>query len=408
MGFKRTLVDIPELVGRLRDEKARQKDVLASQLDVKMNFEGVMVVGESGPVEREEIYLHAGEHKFGVMEQAHGQVALKMGIPKTYYDRMKGGATTDKALLCNNVNHWLKRESKKKRLIRTIDGQVRAFLGSRYRPVSHLDLVTQAVMVVTGQEDQSVIKDQPWAQGARCFSWMLNPMNLDVSFVNPRISVDLNNLDKGVDLSDVDPEDIKDVGHGGHAWLNKGGDGHGRVFPAVRIRNSETGHGGLYVTGGLYEQICDNTAHFGSEMSQIHMGRELTEAELWSPDTNRRINEVIFGKVRDVMRNAFQPELLLAWAKRFKGLEDVQVHDVKDAVEHLVEISGMNEGVRDDILAAYHAMTPARNNLFDVQRAVTGAAHAQRENRPDTAASLEDLGGLIIEKGAKILVGVGK
>lgn len=419
--MKRVLKDIPELVERLREERARQKDYLPTQGSMSFQVEEVPMVDKDGKAGWKPTVKLVGAAQglaLDIMEQAHSQVANKQDIPFRYYKRMLTGGRLELDLLCQNVNHWLSVQVKKKRLIRTIDGQVRAFLGSRYRIISHLDLVTQAVMVVTGQEKADTLQDQPWAKGARCFSWALSPMNLDVSFVNPAITVDLNNLAAGYTIHDTQHQ--KDNGGGGTGFLyaghgtvessnpRQGGwfmkpEGGSQVMPAVRIRNSETGHGGLTVTAGLYEAICDNTSHLGTQLAQVHLGGELDEKVLWSADTNDRMNQVIMAKVRDVVRSAFNPDELLKWAKRFKGLETVQVEDLKETVANLVTLGGLNEGVRDDILAAYHGMTQARGNLFDVQRGVTAAAHGLREGAPDVAASLEDLGGTIIEQGAKVL-----
>lgn len=397
----RRLLDIPELVVRLRDEKSRQKDLLVTQQNVKAVVADQPSVNASGdPVVRQEVVLAVEGHgEVALLEQAHGQVAGKLDIPARYYNRMKDGSAGDKLLAAMNVNHWLSKEPKKRRLVRLQDGVVRAWLGSRYRPISHLDVLTQAVMVVTGQEKEPGVN----AVGARCYGWHLSPSRLDVSFVNPCMAVDLADLSKGVLTAGEDGFKAPE-GPSGHGWL-RGVIGDGGLFPAVRIRNSETGHGGLEVTGGLYEAICDNTAHLGVQMAQVHLGAELTGGKglTWSEDTNRRMNEVIFSKVRDVVRTAFSPEALLSWSKRFKGLEQVELADVKEATAKLVSLAGLTEDVRDDILAAYYAGTQARANLFDLQRAVTGAAHLVREKDALKAAALEDLGGLVVAHGAKVL-----
>jgi hypothetical protein len=218
-----------------------------------------------------------------------------------------------------------------------------------------------------------------------------------VEFVNPGISVDLDHLESGVQLQaqGEEPE-----GPEGHGWL-KGGRGEGGsplLFPTCRIRNSETGHGGLSVEAGLYEKICDNTAHLGFQLSQVHLGGVLDEADLWSSETLRKMNLVIFAKVQDILRSVFNPERLLESARRFKGLEAIEVQAVPTA-ERIVKLNGLTEDVRDEILAAYYSMTKARPNLFDIQRAVTGAAHAFREEAPELSSKLEDIGGALIEKG---------
>lgn len=390
----RTLKDIPQLIELLKKEKARETDFLAKQEDMGMSWSAVP--GDAPMVK-------AKGKTWGLMEQAHRQVAEKAGIPQGYYFRMM---KEEPRLLTENVNTWWKHEGGKRRLVRCVDDQFRAFLSDRYRPISHLDVVTTAVQVVTGQGAAGSAK---WAEGARCFSWAMSPMKLDVEFVNPRIAVDLNALDKGFRVSDEESID-------GHGWVRPQGQGPRRgmygppkdgeplwVFPSCRLRNSETGHGGLTVDAGIYEAICDNTCHLGVSMNQVHLGKELEESDLWSQDTLKKINVVVFAKVQDIFRQVFDPAKLLVMARRFKGLEDIEV-DAREAADQVVKLNGLTEDIRDEILAAYHAMTAGRPNLFDFQRGVTGAAHAVRAEQPEVAGQLEDIGGRIIMEGMKVLV----
>jgi hypothetical protein len=385
----RVFKDIPELVEKLRAEKARQKDFISTQgnIQAKATSEGLVF----------DINRPKDGGLFGAMDQAHQQVAAKLEIPYTYYQRMlnpmKGKDDPSLDLLAENINHWLARHATKKRLVRTVDNQFRAFLSSRYRPINHLDLVTSAVQVITGQEPGD--EDKPWAKGARAFDYMMDPKHLDVGFINPCIQVDLNALDKGVVITD--PKTIPDD------WMKGGRNAGGMCNPIARIRNSETGHGGLYANMGTFEGACLNGTIFGASFTQIHLGKELEDGDLWSPDTIRRINEVVFAKVRDVFRNAFDPEAFLNHCKQFKGLELIKVDSVPDTVDTIVEINGMNEDVRDEILNAYYEITQRRQNLFDVQRAVTASAHAFREADPNKAIALEEYGGRMVEEGEAAL-----
>lgn len=401
MTKNRILQDIPELVVRLRAEKARERDLLVPQGAIEAEVAEFAGEGETGP--SLSVITAKGTEKFLIMPQVHGQLAGKQDIPKKYYDRMAMGDAKDQALWAANLNHWLHKEPKKRRFIRLVDDQVRGFLGTRYRPISHLDLLTSIVQVISGQ-----INEGPgWAKGARCFNWKLDPMKMDVEFVNPLITLDLDNLDKGVQFHE--PKDVPQ-NDDGHMWLRpegqQGGPGGGHlVMPTMRVRNSETGFGLMTLNGGLYEAICANTSHVGIGMSQIHVGKELTEGDIWSADTLRKISEVIFAKVIDLTRSMFEPGQLLKVAMKFKGLETEEV-DAKEAANLVMELPGMNEGVRDEILEAYYSHTKHRDNMFDFQRAVTGAAHAFRADKPEVATALEELGGAIIEKGKKALVKV--
>src|SRR3972149_4135595 len=60
---------------------------------------------------------------------AHGQLAEKVQIPQKYYSRMLD--TKNFGLLADNVNTWLPSEDK--RMIRILDGNIRAILSDRYR-----------------------------------------------------------------------------------------------------------------------------------------------------------------------------------------------------------------------------------------------------------------------------------
>src|SRR5262245_14401480 len=68
---------------------------------------------------------------------AHGQLSQHLGIPKAYYDRMRA---EQPALLAGNVNTWFKADATNKRMLRTLDGQVRAVLSPKYRPLDNFDL----------------------------------------------------------------------------------------------------------------------------------------------------------------------------------------------------------------------------------------------------------------------------
>jgi hypothetical protein len=306
-------------------------------------------------------------------------------------------------LLVTNLNYWRNTQvgQGKKHLIRLIDDHVRAVLSDRYRPISHLDVLTTAIQTITGQ-DGAAGAEKPHARGAVCFGWDISPTKLSVALMNPSMQVDLKHPEKGVQHNPAGKYDADAPNHG---WVCAGGKDGGShwVFPAAFINNSETGHGGLNIEVGLYEAICDNTARIGTNLAQRHLGRQLDETlEYVSAETFRKENVLIFAKVADVVRNAFDPELLTANVMKMAGLAKVEV-DVKEAVNAIVELPGMTDGVRDDIFAAYKPLGE-RDTLLDVQRAVTAAAHAVREQAPDKAIALEELGGAIIQKGRAALV----
>src|SRR5258706_8172745 len=65
---------------------------------------------------------------------AHEQIGAYLGIPAPYYRKMLSNAPE---LLAANVNEWLSRSKEDRRMIRTLDGSVRAFLSDRYQRIDN-------------------------------------------------------------------------------------------------------------------------------------------------------------------------------------------------------------------------------------------------------------------------------
>ena len=71
----------------------------------------------------------------------HDQLGGKLGIPNTYYDKMRNESPE---LLMQNVNHWLHRDPEP-RMVRTLDNKARAFLSNKFRTLDNYDML-QAVL----------------------------------------------------------------------------------------------------------------------------------------------------------------------------------------------------------------------------------------------------------------------
>ena len=385
---ERKVVDIPELVAVLRDQQARTEDLIAGRSEIGADC-------------GHELMLHVGPRVYGIQEQVHTQLAAKTGIPKSYYDRMLEQA---RPLLTDNINHWLQHKDAEKRyLVRTIDNEVRALLSNRYRPISHLDLLTIGVQVITGQ-DGDAGTEKPWARGARCLNWQLSPTNLDVRLFNPNIHVDLNNIDRGVTTDETTQEETVDRIFRRGLANDRTDWGNAVVYPSALIRNSETGHGMIHIEPGLMEGLCTNFNWYGKSLQQRHLGRSLDMEDDLSSETYRKMNAVIFSKAADILRGVFDPQRFLETCKRFKGLQDVEIN-LKEAVDNIVGLPGMTEDLRDDILSKYGAYKAnggrKHDNLFDLNRAVTEVAQSVTDQ--DRALALEQLGGEFIERGVQVI-----
>jgi hypothetical protein len=391
--MKRKLQDIPELAMQLKVMRERFWDRIVPQGRMKAVVDGESVVMR--------IDKNGDTGSYGIMGHVHDQLSAKeFKVGGRYYGRLQKEAPE---LLCTNLNYWLSKESGVNRLVRFDGTDIRAFLSNRYRPLDNLDILTQAVLVIGGKDGASG-DEMPWARGAVCFGWNISPTNMNVLLANPKMVVDLNHLDRGVQEGVFDFSAWKD---GDHDWLRPKTDGNGGshlVCPSARLKNSETGHGGLGVFMGGLEAVCSNTAWMGLDFAQVHLGKELQESDTDGTDTIRKMNELIYSRVADAVRAVFEPEAFLAHCKKFAGLKEQPLSDVKDAVDRIVRLPGMTEDLRDEILASYRPLDDGNETVFDLQRAVTHAAHAFREKDTDKAFALEELGGRIIEKGLQAIL----
>ena len=99
-----------------------------------------------------EVDLAGHPEAFPLRDTGHQQLAERLEIPKTYYDRMREEAPF---LLEENVRTWLGR-SEKQFLVRTLDGQARAILSDRYRVLDNDDLANAALPVLVENDFEIV------------------------------------------------------------------------------------------------------------------------------------------------------------------------------------------------------------------------------------------------------------
>ena len=88
--------------------------------------------------------LDSNTYDFQIGELAHQQIASRLNIPYRYYQKMQNEAPD---LLDQNVNRWLN-QNPERRMIRVLDGKVRAFLSDRYRRLDNLELCAAVLPVI--------------------------------------------------------------------------------------------------------------------------------------------------------------------------------------------------------------------------------------------------------------------
>ena len=288
---------------------------------------------------------------FTVGETAHQQIATRLNIPFRYYKKMQEEAPD---LLDWNVNTWLGKNPER-RMIRVLDGNVRAFLSDRYRRLDNLELCA-AVLPVINEMKNSVIE-----------SCEVTPTHLYLKVVNRRLKAE-------VKVGDV-------------------------VQAGFVVSNSEVGLGSLRVEPLVFRLICKNGL-ICKDMAQkkYHVGRQVNTSydsayELYSEETLAQDDKTFFLKVQDIVRSAVdEARFMLTVDKMRKATQIPFKHAPVKAVELLADKFQLTENERGDILR--QLFMGADNSRYGLVNAVTAASKIAKSY--ERATDLERIGGEIL------------
>lgn len=309
----------------------------------------------------------AGQNAYAVNEIAHDQIGEHTKIPATYYDRMRIEAPE---LLCNNVNTWFQKFPAP-RMVRTLDGNVRAFLSDKFNPDMENEDLAEAVLPV------------------------LFDLNLDV------MSCEVT--DRRLYIKAVDKKVSRELAKTG-ARFGDGGHTIVRVAsPAITISNSEVGLGALSITGGIYDGFCSNLATFGERsMRRAHIGGKHTIAEgelvaMLSDKSKRLNNAALWSTVRDVVRGIFDQTMFNALVDKVEATQEAKIVAPADELPKVVEVysrrAGLNETEGRGVLR--HLIEGGDFSKFGLYNAVTRMS--QDVASYDRATELERIGAQVIE-----------
>ncbi len=131
---------IQNLYGELERQRAARKDLIADTRSITVNsVNGLSMLT---------VATDSDKLSYRISEIAHRQIADRLGIPYKYYERMR---QENPALLDSNINSWLN-TTPEKRMLRTLDGKLRAFLSDRYRRLDNLELVDHVLPVIAAMK----------------------------------------------------------------------------------------------------------------------------------------------------------------------------------------------------------------------------------------------------------------
>jgi len=338
----RTLND---LASELQRQLATKRDVLVPSPQLQHSTsegETVLTVPETH-----------GVTAYPMLPLARRQLADKLHIPVTYFERMR---EEQPALLDQNVNTWLGHDPER-RMLRVLDGHVRAVLSERYRRLDNYDLA------------ESVLPILQQLPGMRFESVELTETRMYLKCVSSRIEFE------------VAPGDIVQAG--------------------LVVSNSEVGEGTLSVQPLIYRLVCRNGLVVPERaLRKAHVGRALSletvNGGVYQEDTVRADDRAFFLKVRDVVQATMSEVGFRQCAQKFQKTLGIPLIGGPDrAVEVLGQRYGLSETERGGVLQAL--IRDASMTGYGLINAVTH--FSQDVDDYDRATELEILGGKLLDFG---------
>lgn len=338
---------LQEMAVELDRQAKSKRDFLSptEQLELKAEIDRPQTGGQCN------VSLRVNGHgSFNVARLGHEQIAGRVGIPQKYYDRMKAEAPE---LLTQNVNTWFKKQPEK-RMIRTLDGNVRAFLSDRYRPLDNFDLANVAFETLT-------------VPGMKVESTELTERRLYIKAVTERLTLEVK---KG---------DVVQAG--------------------IVISNSEVGCGTVKVEPMVFRLVCANGMIANDHaMRQYHVGRSGSEgdmaSEFFRDETRMADDKAFWMKVKDVITGSFKRDVFerIVNSMKLAAAKDI-TGDVKEVIEVVQEKYGLDDTEGSGVMR--HLIKGGDLTQWGLVNAITRTAQDAADY--DRSTELERLGGIVLE-----------
>jgi len=322
---------------------------LDRQANVKRDFLAPTTAMTVKTEEKATIVTLEGAGDFPLTENCHDQFASRLDIPKKYYDKMRASASP---LLDENINHWLKAQEKQN-MLRTLDGNARALLSNRYRPLDNFDLLQVALPVIT-------------KAGCRIESCEVTERRLYIKAVTDRL-------------------EFKCVGD--------------VVQAGIIISNSEIGDGRLMIDPLLFKLGCLNGMIINdAQMKRTHIGKghdALEQAQEYFRDSTREADDRAFWmKVQDVIMASFDSVMFQRHVDAFNAAHNDKISsEPVKVVEVAQKRFNFTEGENNGILK--YLFRDGDLSRYGLANAITRMA--QDVDSYDRSTDLERIGGRIIE-----------
>ena len=348
-------LSLTQLAQELERQKAAKRDFMATTMDIRV------LPNEDSPTK---LSLEVGKtdsEVFPIKQHAIRQVGSRLNIPAVYVDRL---AESHPDLLAHNINTLFFREPET-RMIRTLDGNVRAFLSDKYRPLDNSDFAEAVLPKLI-------------ALSADVTSCEITETRLYIKAIIPGLTREVKG--EGVFFGD-----------GGHNQIHV-------LKPGICLSNSEIGSGSLSVQPGIHEVHCSNLAIFSKNaMRKYHVGSRQTNDqdamwEIFTDATKKQSDLAFWMQVGDLVEGALDGDLFQQMVVECEhAITGTKIEKPSVAVK---ELPNLSDNEQEGVLK--HLIQGGDLSQFGMQAAITRFAQ-EDANSYERQVELEQVGGNIIE-----------
>lgn len=331
-------------INELADEIYRQKSAMADYvispskllMDTLTGTPKLRVLDESG---------NDRINPLDIGVYAHRQIAGYLNIPQAYYDLMM---EKNPDLLGINVNDWLYR-AKDRRMLRTLDGEARAFLSDRYKRIDNYDIAQATLPIIMEIPDVKFV------------SCNLTPGKMYIKAINPRL------------FDNVVPGDTVQAG--------------------IIISNSEVGLGAVNIQPLIYRLVCENGMVINDAVTRkTHLGPSISDDNIfyYSKETVDADDKALLLKIRDTVRAAVDEAKFRTVVGQMREAKEARMNtaNVPEFVRLASRSFGITENEEKGVLQ--HLIEGKDLSLYGLSNAVT--RYSQDVESYDRATDLEGIG----------------
>ena len=339
MNQGRTIV---QLAQELERQRLARKDYIADT----RNLEVETIGGSSRLI----LGMEDATEKFILNDLAHKQIAERLQIPQRYYNKMRIEYPN---LLDDNINSWFNK-APERRMLRTLDGHVRAFLSDRYRRLDNLELADAVLPIIREMKGAEIVSSQ------------ITDTHMYLKVINKKLKAE-------VAIGDI-------------------------VQAGIVISNSEVGLGSLKVEPLLYRLVCKNGLIVKDyTQKRYHVGKQIesddSAYEIFSDETLAQDDKAFFMKIQDTVRTAIdEVKFNLSVEKLRATMVETTGPDPIKTVEILADHYLLSQNERGSILR--HFIIGRDNSKYGLINAVTRASQDLEDYT--RATDFERLGGEIL------------